>query len=103
MKNFFKTFVAIFAVTALFATSSFAGLGGDPITCARQLKDCLKTCNTWEAQAKTAKKNCDATAVTSSQKTACRNAYNAAMAQVASCRAACKRNYDVCIGGGYEN
>ena len=32
---------------------------------------------------------------------ACRDAYNAAMQQVAECRAGCKRDYELCIGGGY--
>ncbi len=102
MKNFFKSFVAIFAVTALLATSSFAGNASDPITCARQLRDCLKQCNQQEAAAKATKKSCDANATTAAAKKACRDAYNAAMAQVASCRATCKRNFDACIGGGYE-
>lgn len=103
MKNFFKSFVAIFAVTALFATTSFAGNSNNPIDCARQLRNCLKQCNQQEAAAKATKKSCDANATTAAAKKACRDSYNAAMAQVAQCRSICKRNYEVCIGGGYEN
>lgn len=102
MKNIFKSFIALFAVTAMFATTSFAGSGGDPITCARQLKACLKQCNQQEATAKANKKACDALATTPAGKTHCQAIYNVAMRSVANCRANCKRNYDNCIGGGYE-
>ena len=102
MKNFFKTFAAIFAVTAFFATSSFAGVGGDPITCARQLRDCLKVANQMEATAKAAKRSCEAAATTPAAKAQCQTDYNAAMQLVANKRSDCKFIYNVCIGGGYE-
>lgn len=109
MTNIFKTFIAFFALTALFASTSFAGASTNPVDCARQYRNCLNSCNQQEATAKRNKAQCEA-AITAPKGTAaynqaldaCRKAYNAAMQQVANCRAACKRNYDSCVGGGYQ-
>lgn len=110
MSNLFKTFIAFFALTAIFASTSFAGNNTNPVDCARQYRNCLKQCNAWEAQAKATKAQCEAAAraqypnggaAYNAAIKVCRDNYNAAMRNVASCRANCKTAYDNCVGGGY--
>lgn len=112
MINFFKTFAAFFALTAIFASTSFAGGTPPPnsVDCARQYRNCLKYCNQLEAQAKATKAQCESSAraqypnggaAYNAAIKACRDNYNAAMRNVAQCRATCKTQYDNCVGGGY--
>lgn len=109
MTNILKTFVAFFALTAIFASTSFAGAVSSPIDCARQYRSMLENCNRMEAAAKAAKAQCMAAITAPVGSTAynvalaaCRNAYNAAMVNVAACRASAKLSYLSCTGGGYE-
>jgi len=109
MTNIFKTFIAFIALSAIFASTSFAGSSTNPVDCARQYRNCLENCNRLEAQAKATKAQCEA-AITAPKGTAaynqaidaCRKTYNAAMVQVAGCRASCKQQYLSCTGGGYQ-
>lgn len=112
MKNFFLTLVAVIALTGLFSATSFADSGGkgNPVDCARQYRNCLKYCSQMEASAKHTKADCEKAAkqqypnggaAYNAAIKACRDAYNAAMKQVAECRANCQREYEFCTGGGY--
>lgn len=98
------------ALTALFASTSFAG-NNNPVDCARQYRNCLKQCNTWEAQAKATKAACETAArqqypnggaAYNAAIKACRDNYNAAMRNVAQCRSGCYQSYQTCLQGGYN-
>ena len=113
MNKLFRTFITLFAFTALFASVSFAGLTPPPgnVGCARQYRNCLKQCNAAEASAKTEKANCERVArqrypnggaAYNAAIKDCRDAYNADMREVAACRAACKTEYQNCVEGGGE-
>lgn len=109
MKTLFSAFLAMIAFTTLLSTSTLAGRGGDPVDCARQLRNCLRQCNQLEADAKAAKVACERKAYSSFRSgspelkkalEACRYEYNVAMNAVAKCRDNCKWEYQNCLGGG---
>lgn len=113
MNKLFRTFITLFAFTALFTSVSFAGITPPPgsVDCARQYRSCLKYCNQMEAAAKTEKANCERVArqqypnggaAYNAAIKACRDSYNRAMAGVAACRAECKAEYQNCVEGGGE-
>ena len=113
MKTLFSAFLATLAFTTFLSTSSLASVvvGGDPIECARQYRNCLRQCNQTEAEAKATKAACERKAYTSFRAgsaelknalEACRYEYNVAMNAVAECRNNCKLQYQNCLGGGEQ-
>ena len=110
MNKLFRTFITLFAFTALFVSASFAGITPPPgsVDCARQYRNCLKACNQAEAAAKSEKANCEKAArqqypnggaAYNAAIKECRDAYNADMREVATCRAQCKTVYQNCTSG----
>lgn len=113
MVIFFKNMIALALLGVILVSSNaFAGLGGQPTRpCAHQYRTCIATCNQMKKDADAARRQCVADAIANNPNggqaykdaiAACRSAYNQAMQAVAACKAECKRQYDLCIGGQYD-